>query len=164
MIRSALTLLAVLYCLPLAAEEKPWQLVGEAQLKVLFWPVYDSRLYSADGSYREGQLPLRLQIHYLRDVAASDLVENTQTEWERLPDVPPDSEQWLQRLSKMWPDVRVDDVLELQVDAQGRSTFLVNGQTLGGIEDPDFGRHFLNIWLSPDTSRPELRLALIGRG
>ena len=38
------------------------------------------------------------------------------------------------------------------------------GQTLGGIEDPDFGRHFLNIWLSPDTSRPELRLALIGRG
>jgi hypothetical protein len=48
------------------------------------------------------------------------------------------------------------------LDDQGRSTFFVNGQSIGVIENPEFGRHFLNIWLSPDTSRPELRLALIG--
>jgi hypothetical protein len=162
MTRSALALVALLCCFPLSADDGPWRLVGQAQLKVLFWPVYDSRLYSVDGAYREGQRPLRLQIHYLRDVAASDLVENTQSEWQHLPDSPPESEQWLQRLSKMWPDVQVDDVLEVQLDDQGRSTFFVNGQSIGVIENPEFGRHFLNIWLSPDTSRPELRLALIG--
>jgi hypothetical protein len=161
--RSALALLAMLCCAPLAADNEPWRLVGQAQLKVLFWPVYDSRFYSADGEYREGQRPLRLELQYLRDIAAADLVENTQSEWEGLPGVPPKSQQWLQLLSQIWPDVTVDDVLELHVDQQGRSTFLINGQPLGGIEDPDFGQHFLNIWLSPDTSRPKLRLALIGK-
>jgi hypothetical protein len=163
MTRSVLALLAVLCCLPLAADNGPLRLVGQAQLKVLFWPVYASRFYSADGEYRDGQRPLRLEMQYLRDITTSDLVENTQSEWEHLPGVPPKSQQWLQRLSQIWPDVRVDDVLELQVDEQGRSTFLINGQPLGGIKDPDFGQHFLNIWLSPNTSRPKLRLALLGR-
>ena len=162
MSRAGLMLLAALCSLPLAANDGRWLLVGEAQLKVLFWPVYNSRLYSGDGGYREGQRPLRLEIQYLRDVAGSDLVENTQNEWARLPLVPAKSAQWLQALSHMWPDVGVDDVLELQVDEQGRSAFRMNGQPLGGIEDPDFSKHFLNIWLSPDTSRPALRLALIG--
>ena len=62
----------------------------------------------------------------------------------------------------MWPDVKKNDVLAIALDSQGRSTFFLNGQTLGTIEDPGFGRDFLAIWLSPETSRPELRLALIG--
>tara|TARA_R110001592_G_scaffold337300_1_gene623569 strand:+ start:177471 stop:177965 length:495 start_codon:yes stop_codon:yes gene_type:complete len=161
--RAGLVLLAALFSLPVAADDGRWLLVGEAQLKVLFWPVYNSRLYSADGEYLEGQRPLRLEIQYLRDVAAADLVENTQSEWDRLPAASLKSEQWLQTLAQIWPDVGVDDVLELQVDEAGRSAFLMNSQPLGGIDDPDFGKHFLNIWLSPDTSRPELRLALIGR-
>jgi hypothetical protein len=44
----------------------------------------------------------------------------------------------------------------------GRSTFLLNGKPLGSIDDPQFGPSFLAIWLSPDTSRPELRRSLIG--
>jgi hypothetical protein len=62
----------------------------------------------------------------------------------------------------MWPDVREDDVLALEMSASGRSTFLLNGKPLGSIDDPEFGPSFLAIWLSPDTSRPELRRLLIG--
>jgi hypothetical protein len=40
--------------------EPGFQLVGEARLKVLFWPVYDSRLFTADGSYDDGKRPMRL--------------------------------------------------------------------------------------------------------
>lgn len=161
--RRALVLLAALICLPLAAQEERWCLVGEAELKVLFWPVYHSRLYSTDCRYREGQRPLRLEIRYLREVDAGDLVASTRDEWARLPGVPAASEQWLQRLARIWPDVSTGDVLEIRVDEQERNTFFVNNQALGGIEDQEFARHFLDIWLSPDTSRPELRLALIGR-
>jgi len=160
--RSALALLMVLASIVATATEESWQLVGEARLKVLFWPVYDSRLYSLDGGFQQGQRPLRLEIRYLREVAAADLVENTQKEWRRLGGVPPQSEQWLQQLAQMWPDVVAGDVLELQVDASGLSIFRVNGQWLGAVEDSEFGKHFLNIWLSPETSRPDLRLALIG--
>lgn len=162
MIRSVLLLLAVLSSSIVVAQEELWQLVGQARLKVLFWPVYDSRLYSLDGAYHDGQRPLRLEIRYLRDIAAAELVENTQNEWQRLPPVPAQSEQWLQQLAQMWPDVSAGDVLDLQVGAHGRSAFRVNGQLLGVVDDPDFGQYFLSIWLSPQTSRPDLRLALIG--
>jgi hypothetical protein len=138
------------------------QMVGEARLKFMFWPVYDSRLYSADGQFREGQRPLRLELEYLREIAAPELVAQTRVEWERLQPLSADEELWLQSLSRIWPNVSENDVLALELDAEGGSTFLFNGQRLGGIDNPAFGQRFLAIWLSPDTSRPQLRRALIG--
>ena len=31
------------------------------------------------------------------------------------------------------------------------------------MEDAEFGEYFVAIWLSPDTSRPALREALLGK-
>jgi len=66
------------------AELKPAELkkVGEAELRVLFWSIYTSRLYSVDGQYREGQRPLQLQIEYLIDIESGALVERTGSEWD----------------------------------------------------------------------------------
>jgi len=144
------------------AQQDDLVLVGEARLKVLLWSVYDSRLYSSDGSYQESQRPVRLDITYLRNIAASALVERTGAEWQQL-GIPAQQQQpWLQALSGLWPDVRANDTLALHVDEQNRSTFYLNGETLGSIEDADFSRAFLDIWLSPNTTRPELRLSLLG--
>lgn len=52
---------------------------------------------------------------------------------------------------------------QITAAADGSSTFYRNGEQLGVIADPGFGRQFLDIWLSPNTSRPELRLALTGQ-
>ncbi len=163
MIRCALFFSALLLGGLVRAEGGALQMVGQARLNVLFWPVYDSRLYSPDGSYSEATRPLRLEIEYLRDVAAQDLVANTRREWQRLGTGAAEQEQWLASLERLWPDVGENDVLALVVDGQDKSTFLLNGRTLGTIDDPAFGPRFLAIWLSPDTSRPELRLALLGR-
>lgn len=139
------------------------QLVGEARLKVLLWPVYDSRLYSKTGNYNPGQRPLRFEIEYLRNIDASDLVLQTELEWEQQGIVDPRRAQWLGTLLKLWPDVTEDDVLTLHLDEQGRSIFYSNDELLGQIEDPEFGVYFLDIWLSPATSRPKLREALLGQ-
>ena len=138
------------------------RMVGEAHLKVLFWPVYNSRLYSADGRYQPGQRPLRLEIEYLLDIDADDLVERTREEWQHQGVASQLQEQWAQQLARLWPDVAASDVLSVVIDAQQTSTFYRNGELLGVIDDPEFGQRFLGIWLSPDTSRPELRLAMIG--
>jgi len=137
-------------------------MVGQARLDFMIWPIYDSRLYSVDGNYQEGQLPLRLEIQYLRDVNAVDLVKHTQSEWQRQGLSPAGQQQWLAALSRLLPSVKKNDVLTLLVDEQGSSAFSVNGEPLGRIEDPHFGQHFLAIWLSPNTTRPELRQALLG--
>ncbi len=144
------------------AGETRLQLVGEARLEVLFWSIYDSRLYSADGSYTEGQRPLRLELQYLRDVEGSDLVEHTHNEWQHLQLRSESKAAWLEQLARMWPDVRENDVLAMEIGESGLSTFTLNGEALGSISDPEFGPSFLAIWLSPDTSQPGLRRTLIG--
>ena len=141
----------------------PLQKVGEAHLKVLLWPVYNSRLFSADGNYVAGQRPLRLDIEYLRKIDAADLVSRTADEWRHQNVTHERKPEWLAQLAKLWPDVAEGDVLSLVVDERDVSTFYRNGERLGTLEDPDFGQHFLDIWLSPATSRPALRLALLGQ-
>jgi hypothetical protein len=157
-------LLLALYLTPslVLAQSTELALVGEARLKFLFWPVYDSRLYSENGSYRDTQRPVRLEIQYLRDIEAQALVEQTGNAWQQQR-IPAQQQQlWLQALSELWPDVSKNDVLTLHIDEQNKSTFYRNGELLGSIDDVYFGQSFLNIWLSPDTSRPRLRQNLLG--
>ncbi len=60
----------------------PLQKVGEAKLRVLFWDIYYSRLYTESGNYQRGDRPLKLEIQYLLDIKSDALVERTRTEWE----------------------------------------------------------------------------------
>lgn len=155
-------LLLLLWTLLSGARAQAWELVGEARLSFLFWSVYDSRLYSLDGQYQEGQRPLRLEIQYLLDVDADDLVSRTMEEWQHQQLQHPRQQQWALQLASLWPDIREGDILAVELDEEGGNTFYRNGQILGGVDDAAFGAQFLAIWLSPATSQPELRLALIG--
>ncbi len=155
-------MLMLLSALTARADTDALRLVGEARLQVLFWSIYDSRLYTADGDYEHGERPVRLEIQYLRDIDADDLVARTAQEWEALGVRHERQAQWLEAMAALWPDIRESDTLTVELDESHRSAFYHNGRRLGTVEDPDFGQHFLDIWLSPRTSRPELRLALIG--
>ena len=161
--KAVLATFALLLSLGATARDGDLQLVGEARLKFLFWSVYNSRLYSDDGRYLEGQRPLRLEIEYRLDIDADDLVAQTASEWQYQGLAHQQQQRWLQMLTDLWPDVSKGDVLTLTIDGQQRSTFYRNGERLGTIADPGFGQQFLDIWLSPNTSRPELRLALTGQ-
>lgn len=162
MLRNGLLSLVLLSGWTLANTSPSLQLVGEARLSVLFWDVYDSRLYTEDGRYAEGQRPLRLEIRYLMDIKAGDLVEQTAKEWDHLELDHPERDNWLTRLEELWPDVGKGDTITLELDASNRSQFYLNDKLLGDMDDPEFGEHFVAIWLSPDTSRPRVREALLG--
>ncbi|MEP4486448.1 MAG: chalcone isomerase family protein [Halioglobus sp.] len=160
--RALLSVLLLVIALPIAAYDDALTKVGEAKLKVLFWDVYNSTLYSDNGRYREGQVPLRLDIQYLLDIEANALVARTAQEWDALGLEHENRDQWLSSLSALWPDVSKDDVLTIELDDNNRSTFYRNGELLGTIEDSAFGTSFIDIWLSPETTRPNLRASLIG--
>ena len=162
---SRLTLLILTLCLApslVMAQNAELELVGEARLKVLFWPVYKSSLYSANGTYSEAQRPVRFEIQYLRDIDAQELIEHTGNEWQQQRIPVQQQQPWLQALSELWPDVSKNDVLTLYIDEQNKSTFYRNGTVLGSIDDAQFGQSFLDIWLSTNTSRPQLRQSLLG--
>ena len=102
------------------------------------------------------------EIEYLIDVPAARLVERTLSEWQSMDKAHPRQGIWLAELELLWPDISAGDVLTLDIGADGHSVFYRNGTLLGSVDDPDFGPHFAGIWLSPDSSRPQLRLALTG--
>ena len=135
---------------------------GAARLKVLFWDIYESSLYTPDGTWSEGVRPLRLDIRYLRAISALDLVKQTGKEWAEQGKSSPKHVVWQGELLSIWPDVTEGDVISLAIDPSGVSTFLFNGNAIGTIGDPQFGEDFAGIWLSPDTTRPALRRQLIG--
>ncbi|TRX55052.1 chalcone isomerase family protein [Thalassomonas sp. M1454] len=136
--------------------------VGEAELSVLFWSIYNSTLYSLDGSFNENQRPLKLEINYFRDIEAADLISKTAEEWMQQGLNHHNQELWLQQLTNIWPNIKEDDTLTFIVDEHNNSYFLFNKQNIGHINDQEFANHFLAIWLSEKTSRPKLRTKLLG--
>lgn len=138
-----------------------WPLVGKARLKVLIWEVYDSALYTPSGRW-QGGAPYQLSLHYLRDIPAAKLVEQTEKAWQKQGRNHPGLGEWLALLVEIWPDITEGDNLVFGLTASGESAFWFNGSPIGSIDDRDFGALFGGIWLDPDTPRPELRAQLIG--
>ena len=145
----------------LALATDVWPLVGEARLKVLIWEVYDSALFTPSGHW-QGDAPYRLSLHYLRNIPAAKLVEETEKAWRQQGRDHPRLNEWLALLGEIWPDITEADNLVFGLNASGDSAFWFNGSALGTIKDRDFGPLFGGIWLDPDTPRPELRAQLIG--
>jgi hypothetical protein len=138
-----------------------WPMVGEARLKVLIWEVYDSALFTPSGRW-QGVAPYRLSLHYLRDIPAAKLVEETEKAWQEQGRSHPRLNEWLVLLGELWPDITEGDNLVFGLNASGDSAFWFNGSPIGSIDDRDFGPLFGGIWLDPDTPRPGLRAELIG--
>ena len=136
--------------------------VGEAKLKVLFWDVYNSSLYSKTGEYQAEQFPQALKINYLRDIDAEDLIERTQDEWLKLGIKQVTFSQWIPLLTNIFPDIKKGDTLLLTVSENQQSEFFFNGKTIGKITDRTFGKNFLRIWLDKKCSYPNVRNKLIG--
>lgn len=153
------------------AQWQEWKMVGEADLNVLFFDIYTSRLLSPDGNYQESDdvtpHPVALQIRYERSISSKQLVDATVKQWLLLGVEPDTASQWAKRLSDLFPGVKEDDRL-LYVTDGVNGEFYFSRQSepftlLGKIETEQFNDAFLAIWLSPNTEYPSHRLALIGK-
>jgi len=69
---------------------------------------------------------------------------------------------WQMQLIQVFPDIQKGDRLIGLYDPQMPSQFFLNGKLIGVIDDADLSRHFFDIWLSEETSKPQLRLQLLG--
>lgn len=136
--------------------------VGSATLKVWFWTIYDSRLYSPDGQFDGIEPGLALELDYKRDIATDELISRTRKEWQKLDLYHEGQEGWLEQLARLWPAIQEGDELVLHVGNELGSSFYYNGEAIGEITDAEFTRQFLAIWLSEKSSYPKLRDQLVG--
>tara|TARA_B100000579_G_C22817794_1_gene848873 strand:+ start:878 stop:1393 length:516 start_codon:yes stop_codon:yes gene_type:complete len=138
-------------------------LVGEAQLRVFFFRIYDSSIYTSSGSYEGVKPGLALKIEYRRAIDGDEFISRTGEEWEKLGLLSDESRKWLAKLEEFLPSVIRGDVIILKVGDNLESIFYYNSEWIGEVKNTQFTEDFLSIWLSEESSYPKLQQQLIGR-
>lgn len=135
--------------------------VGQADLKVFWFDIYRAELFSDTGTFSGIKAPLYLKITYKRNIAKRALLEETRKQIAPLVD-PSMLALWINKLKILWPDISKRDSLSFYLSEPGSGHFYHNDNYLGSIEDGQFGRLFLGIWLGKNSSFPRLTKQLIG--
>lgn len=164
-------------CLALAGGSAAWaqpavvsaavpqaRLVGEGRLTFFGLNVYDAKLWAApgfEGTSFERQ-PFALELVYLRSLKGELIAKRSIKEMKPLTGYDAGREAaWLARMTELFPDVQANDSLVgIHLPGIG-ARFVLNGQLRGQVDDPLFSRLFFGIWLSPQTSEPQLRQQLL---
>lgn len=183
------------------------QAIGQAQLSLLWWDIYDSWFYCLNKNKLQSNRHLNthtitkdslqpslntsqqqydnqqqnklaaemktlleschkiaLKIRYKRDISQTELLAETQKQWQHLGITANTYDSWLNTLSAIWPDIKKQDELVFslsklkdKLDAQ----FYYQNQPLATIDNSQLALAFIAIWLSEHTSEPDLRKQLL---
>jgi Chalcone isomerase-like len=138
--------------------------IGTGRLTVWGFQVYDARLWAQPGfsAANYDRAPLALEVSYLRAFKAQEVAERSIKEIRRSKPVSDvQASRWIADMLRVIPDVRKGDrVMGVHQPGVG-AAFWVNGKNTGEVQDAEFARLFFGIWLSPNTSEPKLREALL---
>lgn len=141
------------------------RLAGQGVFRFLGLEVYRARLWVQPGfdAADYAAHPLALELTYHRDFTAAAIAQRSLEEMRRLRGFnPAQARPWQAALQSALPDVKSGDRL-LGIHQPGvGAVFKRAGRVVGEVPDPEFSRLFFGIWLSPQTSEPGLRQALIG--
>ncbi|MBL0918867.1 MAG: chalcone isomerase family protein [Hydrogenophaga sp.] len=138
--------------------------VGQARLRVWGFQVYDATLYAGAGfdAQRYEAQRFGLELAYLRRFEGADIAQRSIDEMRaQAPIDDATAARWLAAMKGLFPDVAPGDRIT-GVHAPGvGARFYLNGRWLGAVDDDAFSRRFFAIWLSPRTSQPAMREALL---
>jgi len=137
---------------------------GKGQLRFLGLRIYEARLWvgarfkAADfGSY-----PLALELTYHRAFKGAAIAKRSIEEIRRQGVLTPaQATRWQESLAALLPDVQPGDRLTGEYRPMQGMRLWRGDQALGTIDDAELAHRFIGIWLSPRTSEPVLRSALL---
>lgn len=137
---------------------------GQSLFRYWGFEVYVASLYTeADFSAeRYAQHRFALELQYRRHFKGRDIAQRSIDEMQSItPLTPRQSADWKAAMERVFPDVAPGDRLLGVHQPGGGAHFFHNGSLRGSIDDPLLAERFFGIWLSPRTSAPKLREALI---
>ena len=155
---------------PLPQELRPTvpaaTLSGQAKMTVWGFDVYQATLWVAPGfaQSRYEQSRFALELSYLRDFKGADIARRSIAEMRRqAPLTAAQEADWESQMRALFPDVKAGDRITGVHQPGTGAVFWSNGRVLGEVRDPAFAKQFFGIWLSPQTSEPQLRRALLAQ-
>ena len=128
----------------------------------MLWDVYEATLYAPEGIWRKDR-PFALSLHYLRDISGREIADRSVQGMRKQGYIDEITlAAWYSQMRSIFPDVQNGTVLS-GIFIPGRDTFFYEGDRLIGIIKGDlFAQWFFGIWLSENTSEPQLRKKLLG--
>ncbi len=142
------------------------RLAGSARLRFWGFDVYQASLWVRPGFQAPdyARHAFALELDYLRDFTGEAIAGRSIVEMRRIGSFSEaQAEAWQAALRKALPDVKTGDrIAGLHVPGVG-ARFLLNGKPFGEVRDAEFSSLFFGIWLSPATSEPRLRQALLAQ-
>ena len=111
-------------------QARPLRLVGSSQLRVAFFKVFNSKLFTKTGQWDDPRHSFRFELTYQRNISGSFLAKQTSKEWDHLGFDDPRRSDWEAAILAMWPNVKKGDKIAFDVDEQGVSRFFYNGTGL----------------------------------
>lgn len=139
-------------------------LAGQGTLRFLGFEIYRARLWLSPGFQPDDYAaqPLALELAYQRDFTTQAIAQRSIEEMRRVgPFTAQQATRWQQSLQAALPDIKAGDRLIGLYQPGTGAVFQMRGRTVGEVADPEFARLFFGIWLSPQTSEPRLREALL---
>ena len=138
---------------------------GQGTLRFWGMDIYRARLWVSPGFAASdyAALPLALELTYARAFSAEAIAKRSVVEMRRIGAFSAaQATRWQQALQAALPDVKPGDRLVGLYQPGSGATFTLRGRTVGAVDDPAFARLFFGIWLSAQTSEPQLRTELLG--
>jgi len=140
--------------------------LGQSTYYWFLFRLYSAELWAPTAVQSMDQLwqtPFALTLTYDIPVKPTKLAQVTLEQMELQAAVEPTlAQQWVQKLSQLYPPIDPGTTLVGLYDPSGRMALYRDGQLLGEIKDGDFAKRFFMIWLDARSSYPKNRLQLLG--
>jgi hypothetical protein len=134
---------------------------GSGKYSVLFITAYDAELWSDARPFSMAQ-PYALTFHYHMGFSSDYLISRTLSEMKGSDPALSDAD--LARFRKamaFFAPASSGDEMTMLYQPNQPVRFFKNGAPTGEISEPGFAEAFFGVWLSPGTSDPDLRKALL---
>ena len=143
------------------------RLAGEGEFTWFGMRIYDAQLWVGPLGYQDAMpetAPFVLELRYARALDGGKIAEASEEQMQKIGAGTPQQRQaWLATMRRIFPDVKQGQRLAAawRAGVSPGVRFYLDGKVLADVPDGDFARAFFAIWLSPASTAPKLRGALL---
>lgn len=137
------------------------RVAGQGKFTWFGMKIYDASLWVGEAGYAPGA-PFALELRYARALSGVRIAEASADQMEKTAGgTAAQRALWLDKMRAIFPDVKEGSRITGVFLPGGAVRFHLDEAVLGTISDPGFAQAFAGIWLSPRTTAPQLRDALL---
>jgi hypothetical protein len=139
-------------------------LIGENDLKVLVFDVYNIALWSESPQFSYDQ-KFAISIKYKRNFSSEELAQKSIEEIGRINAIKDEKQlkSYYDELLKIFTPIKIGDTKTAIFSKKDGVLLFHNSVLRGKISDPKLARYFVDIWLSEKSSYPKMTAAILGK-